>query len=89
MSTRAEQLASQFEQANEEFITFITGLSAEEWLTVCPTEERTLAALAYHVAGGYLFEINAFRAIAEGQDLPVLAKETLDRMNAEGGSEVR
>ena len=85
MSTRAEQLASQFAQANDDFITFISGLSDDAWLRVCPNEERTMAALAVHVAGGYLFEISAFRSIAEGQDLPVLAKETLDRMNAEGG----
>ncbi len=86
MSTRAHELAIQFEQANDDFITFISGLSEDEWLRVCPDEERTIAALSYHVAGGYVFEIGAFRGIAEGKDLPVVAKETLDRMNADGGA---
>ena len=60
MSGRAHALAEQFEQANAEFMSFVAGMSDDEWRLVCPSEGRTLAALAHHVATGYPFEIRVF-----------------------------
>jgi len=86
MSARAQELASLFEQTNEDFISFITGMSESDWLTVCPNEERTVAALAFHVAGGYSFELRAFAGIANGDEQPIVTKEYLDRVNAQDGA---
>ncbi len=85
MSLRAQELAQYFERANNEFITFVTRLSDEEWRRMCPNEKCTIAALARHVAGAYLFELRAFRSIAEGAPLPIISKEQIDQSNADGG----
>jgi hypothetical protein len=85
MSPRAQALAEEFERVNEEFSAYLSQLSEKEWLTVCPNEERTVAALAHHVAAGYLFELRSFKGIAAGEPLPVVTKEYLDSSNAELG----
>ncbi len=66
MASRAAELARQFEAANNELIEFVNGLSDEEWGRVCPNEERTIAALTFHVAFGYPFEIRVFRGNHRG-----------------------
>ncbi len=86
MSLRAQELAQNFERANNEFIAFVVRLSDDEWRRMCPNERRTVAALAHHVAGGYLFEIRSFKGLADGQPLPTVTKEYIDRVNAEAGA---
>lgn len=86
MSPHAEALAHRFEETNADFMRFVTGLTDGEWSRHCPNEERTVASLAAHVAGAYLFEMRAFQGIADDQPLPVVQKEWLDRVNAENGA---
>jgi hypothetical protein len=86
-SPKAQSLAEQFSLANEAFMSFVEGLSDEELRRVCPNEQRTLAALARHVAGGILFELRSFKGIANGVPLPVVTKEQIDRLNAEHGEQ--
>jgi DinB superfamily len=86
MSPRAEALARSFEDTNADFMRFMAGLTDEEWAQHCPNEERSVAALGFHVAGAYLFEIRAFQGIADDQPLPTVEKEWLDRLNAENGA---
>ncbi len=85
MSLRAQQLESQFREANEEFSTFLAGLTDADLSRVCPNEQRTIAALARHVAGAYRYELRYFQGIADGAPLPVVAREQIDRNNAAGG----
>ncbi len=85
MSLRARELESRFREANEEFSTFLQGLTNAELSRVCPEEQRTLAALARHVAGAYLFELRYFQGMVDGQPLPVVVKEELDQINAATG----
>lgn len=85
MSRRAHTLAEQFEQANAEFMSFVARISDDEWRLLCPSEGRTVAALAHHVAAGYPFEIRVFNAIVAGKPLPVLSRAALDAMNAADG----
>ena len=87
MSQRARDLAERFEQASESFAVAMGALSDAEWRTLCPGEARTVAALAHHVAFGYVVEIAAFRAMALGQPVEGWTREGLDRVNAELGQE--
>ena len=85
MSARAQSLADLFERTNNELIQFATSLSGADWMRYCPNEERNIAALVYHVAVGYPFELRVFKAIAAGDPLPNLSRADLDAMNAEDG----
>ncbi|HUZ00810.1 MAG TPA: DinB family protein [Thermomicrobiaceae bacterium] len=87
MSARARELAERFEQASESFAAAVERLSDEEWHTRCPGEERTVAALAHHVAWGYAVEARAFRAIALGEPVEGWTRAGLDRVNADQGQE--
>ncbi|HEV2109042.1 MAG TPA: DinB family protein [Thermomicrobiales bacterium] len=86
MSERAQTLADRFEQANEEFVAVVSRLSEAQWRAYCPEEDRTVAALARHVAVGYAVEIDAFRALAEGQPVRTWTRAALAEVNAEDGS---
>ncbi|HET9017774.1 MAG TPA: DinB family protein [Thermomicrobiaceae bacterium] len=87
MFDRARALAGRFEQASEEFAVAMAGLSDAEWRTLCPGEERTVAALAHHVAFGYAVEVPAFRAMAFGEPVETWTRASLDRVNAAQGQE--
>ena len=87
MSSRAQALSQQFVQANDEFVRFVERLSDDDLRRVCPDEQRTLAALARHVAGGYLWELRYFKAIADGDPLAVVTRAQLDHSNAESGEQ--
>lgn len=50
MSTRVEELAAQFEAANSAVIALVESCPEEQWRQPCANEERTVAAVAHHVA---------------------------------------
>jgi hypothetical protein len=86
VSERAEALARRFERAHAEFVAVIAHLSDDQWQTVCADEQRTVAALAHHVAVAYTFEIDAFAAIADGRPSEALTWAFLADVNAEDGA---
>lgn len=86
MSERARALADRFERANEEFVAVVAALPEATWRALCPDEGRTVAALARHVAFGYAVEVEAFRAIAEGQPVRTWTRAGLAEVNAEDAS---
>ena len=49
MTTRGEQLASDFEAANEELITAMSGMNDEQWRRTCEGEGWTTGVTAHHV----------------------------------------
>ncbi len=85
MSKRAQELADRFERVAERFASVVEGLDAVQWRAWCPNEERTVAALARHVAMGYEVEIEAFQALADGQPGPTWTRARLAEVNAEDG----
>jgi DinB superfamily len=86
-SSRAEELATQFEARRREFVTFIGPLTDEQWLTLVPNEQRTVASLAHHIAWGYRVEIEPFQQIALGNTPKAWTLAELDAVNAELGPE--
>jgi len=86
MSDQAQALAERFERAHKAFVATVLNLSDAQWQTYCPEEERTVAALTWHVASAYGVETAALRAMAIGQPVEVWARDALDRSNAEDGA---
>lgn len=82
MSARAEDLAQQFEAANDAVISAIEGLSDEQWTRHCASEHCTVAALAYHVGGAHPFLMNWVQSVADGADAPPPAAERINQANA-------
>jgi hypothetical protein len=87
MSERAAHLAERFEATNAAFIDYIAALTDEQWLTLVPNEQRSVAAMAHHIAWGYILEIEPFHAIALGETPEPLTRERLDSLNAEHAAE--
>ena len=77
-SARAEEIAQQFEQINDEVIAFVESCDEVTWQATCPGEERPIAAVAAHVAGAYPVVAEWMRSVASGQ--PVIF--TMDEIHA-------
>jgi hypothetical protein len=86
-SARAQELASRFVAANEAFIAYIESLTSPQWLTLVAGEERTVAALAHHVAWAMAFEVEAFEVIAAGAEPTPVTLAQLADVNATNGAE--
>lgn len=70
MPTRAEELATQFEQAVADFRKTVEACSDAQWSAVCNAEGWTVAQTAQHVAGQFPLEMEFITAGAEGKPLP-------------------
>lgn len=78
MSTRAEELARQFEQANGEVINTIEQLSDVQWQAPGEDEGRTVGITAHHIAVSHSTVGGIVQALAAGQAPPV----TLEAIHA-------
>jgi uncharacterized damage-inducible protein DinB len=70
-SARAEELARQFEQLNDEVITFVEACDKGAWKAQCAEDERSIGAVAQHVADGYRAGSRWVRTIAAGQPITI------------------
>jgi len=68
MSARAEELASRFEQINQDVIEMVSGDT--DLSSTCPAEGWTAAAVGAHIGG-------AHRGILEGLIMPIVAGEEI------------
>jgi uncharacterized damage-inducible protein DinB len=83
MSDRAQQLADQLQQANEDVIAFVEAASDETWGKWCPDEQCTVAALASHIADGCGGILDALVSpTAEGRPGPDFTPDDLHKGNA-------
>jgi hypothetical protein len=83
MSTRAETLAQQFEDANNALIELAQSCTSEQWTAHSRPENCSVAALTYHVALAHPFLLNMAQALANDQPVQPLDRETQDKVNAE------
>ncbi len=86
MEATTESLATQFEQANDEFIAAVEGFSAAEWVTHCPSEKCSVGVVAHHVAVGHSEIAELIKAAVAGQP-PPLTMEMVDQANAQHAAE--
>jgi len=83
MSDKTEQLASQFEEANNDLLTLISGLSDEQWKKACPDEGWTVGVTAHHVAESLGTLAGLVQGVAAGAPVPPLTMDMLNEGNAE------
>ena len=82
--TRAEQYAAQFAAANEEVIALVTGCTAEQWRRRCVDEERSVAAVAHHIADVNAAFTKMVARLASGATYtPNISMDEIDRSNAQ------
>jgi uncharacterized damage-inducible protein DinB len=88
MSTRAEQLADELQQATNEVAAYIERIPDEAWQHTCAAEQCTVAALACHIADGYgpILE-GLVKPIAEGREGPRFTADDLAQWNAAAAQE--
>lgn len=72
MSERAQTLAAQLEEANEEMIAFAESCPADAWTAPCVDDGRTVAAVVRHVGGAYIAHLRLVQAAASGEPIPAM-----------------
>ena len=83
MSERAEALAAQFEQANNDLIKAVESMSDAQWKATCTSEGWPVGVTAHHVGGGHHAIGGLAQAIANGQPVPPLSMEQINQGNAQ------
>lgn len=83
MGARVEQLAAQLEQANNDVIATVEGLSDEQWKVMTEEEGRNVAVLAHHIASSHEGLSRLVQALAHGQPLPPLTMDMINAGNAQ------
>ena len=77
-SARAEELARQFEQLNDEVVAFVEACDDGAWRAQCADDERSVGVVAQHVADGHRAASRWVRTIVAGQPIAV----TMDDIHA-------
>jgi uncharacterized damage-inducible protein DinB len=83
METRAEDLARQFETANNELITVVERLSEDQWNARCPGQDWTVAQAACHLAEDHAVLTGFIGLVAGGQPLPYFEADDVHQINNE------
>lgn len=86
MGRRSEELAREFEAANQQFVATIEDVSPEDWTALCPAENWTVGVTAHHVAYDYPILVDVLEALARGESRP-LTMEMIDELNANHASQ--
>jgi hypothetical protein len=83
MGARGEQLAAQLEQANNDVIATIEGLSDEQWKAVTEEEGWSVGVLAHHIAVSHEGVGNLVQALANGAPVPPITMDVINAGNAQ------
>jgi hypothetical protein len=82
VSERAEALATQFEQANNDLISSVQSMSDSQWKAICSGEQWSVGVTAHHVAGGLQPITGLVQMLAAGQ-APPITQVQIDQGNAQ------
>jgi hypothetical protein len=83
MNTKADALATRFEQACRDFASTIQGMNDRTWNSTTSEEGWTVAAVAHHAAG-FSGPISMMaQAAGTGAPMPALTMDALNQMNAD------
>ncbi len=82
MGQRGEELASKFEQVNNEFTGAVEACSDADWAAMCKSEGWPFGVTAHHVAQSTPAIAGLIGAMATGGAVPALTPELLDAGNA-------
>lgn len=85
---RSEELASKFEQTNQQFIKAVEGCSDERWRSAASNEDqRSVGTVAHHVATSHMQIVGIAQAVGAGGQAPPLSMEMIDQGNAQHASQ--
>lgn len=79
---QAKTLAQQFDTLNHEVSAFVENCPDRLWEQACPSDGRSIAVVAHHIAASHAVLTHFVTLIAQGQALPPLTAEMLDQANA-------
>jgi len=82
MTTRAETLATRFEQANNDVIRTVEGLTDAQWHTKTGEEGWTVGVVAHHIADAHGKVVGLAEMVAHGKPVPPLTMEVIHQGNA-------
>jgi hypothetical protein len=85
MSARADRLAQEFSDANDELLGLLERATPEQWLSLTADEGelRSVAVIAHHVAEAHVRIASRVEAFATGQPVPARRPELFDARNAD------
>jgi hypothetical protein len=83
MGARGEQLAAQLEQANNDVIATIQGLSDEQWKAVTSEEGWSVGVLAHHIATSHEGISGLVQALGNGAPVPPITMDMINAGNAQ------
>jgi hypothetical protein len=86
MGARSEELARQFEQANQEFTDTVAAIPEDEWGNLCPDENWSVGVTAHHVGYDYPILTDTMLALAAGESRP-LTGDMIHELNAKHATE--
>jgi hypothetical protein len=84
MGARAQELIERFQQVNDEMLSIAESCSPAEWVSICPAEGWTVAAVVRHVAAAYPLQVEVIRRFAAGEPIPETHTDwsSINRSNA-------
>jgi hypothetical protein len=83
MAQRAQALAEQFVQANNDLIATVERCSDAQWKTTTSGEKWSVGVVAHHVGQGHQAIAGAVQMLASGQPMPNLTFDMIHQGNAE------
>ena len=83
MSSRSQELAQSFKQANDDFINLTETVPDDQWDQPCADEERAIGVVTHHVAASGPTTYGAVEIVLSGQELPAITWDQIHQMNAE------
>lgn len=88
MSERAKNLASRFEETNQQVIAAVETAANGDLSVTCPAEGWSAAALGAHIGGSYTGIVNrVIKPLVAGEEIPPFGKSAFDDVNAKQAAE--
>ena len=81
MNVRANELASQFQRANDDVIAFVSSCDDTTWNMPCEGEGWSIGGVAAHIADGHRSIVGWVRDIVAGRPITV-TRDELNQANA-------
>lgn len=86
VTSRVEDIATRFEQANAELIATVEACSDDNWSIQCGSDHRSVGIVADHVANGHVMLAKWIQSIAAGQPMSV-SMDAIHEANAQHATE--
>lgn len=81
MSQRAQNISKRIKSFADEVITFVEGLTENDWTKICDWEDWSVGVTARHIGAAH-FGISKMAAmIVRGEDLPPLSMDQVNAMS--------